>query len=480
MVNGVRSMPDNYLYVEPTDSSATIMRGVAAALNDEWMVPQSWSRLLVALTKPANHLPEKARIRLVDFFVRNLGVSQSLAGEVKTEGLAQWAVNLYGAAPPSYETIVLGAPSGGIGHLAALLRAPFLSEHFVTRYRYRGDPDDVGSYLACGATLGETVLQNNADLQVVTHYDPIHDRFMVPHVNYLRMKLLTLPGPYQRFIERRLLPGGTILFADCRSTWRQYRVSRRHSFQVGGLGGVTDSEYVQGSPEVAQYLAEKKARRHTNAASQGPDAAPGPTGSWSVPLPWLPQRESEWGSLQAFRRSVETFASEHGYRFLALNGSHPADFSRIAFYASRQALQALDREPSGVLVDCFTLTSPTGALRAGLLPLWLPYNCVDSLEFLNDMAPDFPPGKPVLLAPAPSFSPSWDVTQAAQWVDACGSQADITWLGINPAAYPVDVAGMFSFLPALQSWCAQAPARSRPSLTIADLEALMNAAPPTR
>ena len=466
-------MHDSLLYVEPTDSSATIMRGVAAALKDEWMVPQTWSRLLVALTRPANHLPEKTRLQLIEFFVRNLGVPQGLADEVKTEGLAQWVVNLYGSDGPSYDTIVLGAPSGGIGHLAALLGAPFLSEHFVTRYRYRGDPDDVIGYLTYGASLAKTVLENNPDLQAVTHYDPIHDRFMVPYVNYLRMKLLSLPNPYQRFIERRLRPGGTILFADCRSPWRQYRVSRRHNFQVGGLGGIPDIDYVQGSAGVAQYLAEKQARRRKDAQPQRPATSPGPRQFWAAPLPWLPQRESEWGSLQGFRRSVEIFASERGYRFLALNGTHPADFSRIAFYASHEAMLALGREPTGVLVDCFTLTSPTGALRAGLLPLWLPFNCVDSMEFLRDMAPDFPPGKPVLLAPVPSFSPSWDVALADQWTAACGPQADITWLGIDPAAYPADVAGLFRFLPALQSWCERTGTRARPSFAVADLEALI-------
>jgi hypothetical protein len=454
-------MPDNTPYVEPTDSSATIMRGVAAALHDDWMVPQSWSRLLVALTRPANRLPVSVRLRLVEFFVRNMGVAQSLAGEVKAEGLAQWAVDLYGSGGSGYDTIVLGAPSGGIGHLAALLGAPFLSELFVTRYRYQGEPDDVVSYETFGSSLAKIVLENNPSLLVVNHYDPVHDRFMVPHVNYLRMKLLELPDAYQRFIARRLRPGGTILFADCHHPWHQYRLGRRHHFQVGGLGGLADTDYIRGSEEVRRYLAG------THARSASPPA------SWTLPLPWLPERESEWSSLQQFRRSVETFASENGYRFLALNGTHPSDFSRIAFYAGYQAILNAGQEPSGVLADCFTLTSPTGALRAGLVPLWLPFNCVDSLAFLGEMAPEFPPGKPVLLAPAPSFSPSWDVASADAWAAACGPRTGATWLGIDPKAYPVDVAGLFRFLPALQSWCDRSGARARPSFTVADLEALM-------
>jgi hypothetical protein len=456
---------NNSAYVEPTDSSATVMRGVAAALDDRWMVPQSWSRVLVALTRPANRLPPRTRLWLVDRLVRNLGVSQDLAHQVTSDGLAQWAVDLYGAEGASFDTVVLGAPGGGIGHLAALLGAPFLSEHFITRYRYRGDPDDAAGYSAFGAFLARIILGNNPDLHVVNHFDPVHDRFMISYVNYIRMKLLALPAPYREFIARRLRPGGTILFADCRYGWGQYRVGRRQTLQVGGLGGISDADYVRGSPEMEPYLAGKRTGNRSNTTP--------PDRSWAVPLPWLPQRESEWGSLPAFRRSVETFASEHGYRFLGLNGEHPSDFSRIAFYASQQAIVAAGMEPSGVLVDCFTLTSPTGALRAGLLPLWLPYNCIDSLAFLQDMAAEFPPGKPVLLATVPSFSPSWDLTQAEQWRAACGQDAKPTWLGIDSKAYPVDLAGMFRFVPALQDWCAHAAPRERPRFTIADLETLM-------
>jgi hypothetical protein len=129
-----------------------------------------------------------------------------------------------------------------------------------------------------------------------------------------------------------------------------------------------------------------------------------------------------------------------------------------------------------VLVDCFTQTSPTAALQGGLLPLWLPFNCSDSVAFLRRMAPDFPRKKPVLLAPVPTYSPSWDVCPAADWVDACGSNAGITWIGANPAAYPVDLNAMFAFVPDLQAWLAAHPATglgARPPFGVTDLEALI-------
>ena len=463
-------------YVNITDSSATMMRAVAAALRNEWMVPEPWPAYVQALSGPANHLPEPIRLRLVDRFVRNAGVSPELASQVTSAGLAQWAVDLYqgetdghidGAPParagqaggPAYDAIVIGAPNGGIAHLAALLNAPFLSQHFDTRYRYQGQPDDVIGYCGFGSRLAETILEHNPDLAVINHYDPIHDRFLVSHVNYIRMKLLDLPVPYADFIRSRLRPGGTLLFSDCQLTWGQYRVGKRLTFQVGGLGGIPDEDWIKGSPQVKTFLA-KRGR---------PDK-----GDWSIASPWLPGPESEWGSLPPFRQAVEDFAAANGYRFRVLRGAHPEDFSCLAFYASYQAALNSGRGPAGVLVDCFTQISPTAALQAGLLPVWLPFNCSDSLAFLREMAHNFPRGKPVLLAPLPSFAPAWDTVSANDWRAACPPDADVTWIGVNPAALPVDIAGMFRFVPDLQAWCTAHPHQPKLSFSITDLEALVS------
>ena len=480
MVNAFSGQGPTESYVNSTDSSATMMHAVAAALRNEWMVPEPGPAYVQTLSGPANLLPEPVRVRLVDRFVRNAGVSAELAAQVTSAGLAQWAVDLYragvdgridGAPPaqagnngrshsePTYDAIVIGAPSGGIAHLAALLGAPFLSQHFVTRYRYQGQPDDVIGYCGFGSRLADTILGHNPDLAVINHYDPIHDRFLVSHVNHIRMKLLELPVPYADFIRTRLRRGGTILFSDCQLSWGQYRVAKRHTFQVGGLGGIPDEDWIKGSPQVNKFLAER------GRADKG---------GWSIPSPWLPGPESEWGSQPPFRQAVEDFAAAHGYRFRVLRGAHPEDFSRLAFYASYQAALNSGRGPAGVLVDCFTQTSPTAALQAGLLPLWLPFNCSDSLAFLRKMAPNFPRGKPVLLAPLPSFSPAWDTVSPNDWRAAFPPEADVAWIGVNPAALPVDLAGMFRFVPDLQAWCAAHPQPARPDFGIADLEALVS------
>jgi hypothetical protein len=146
----------------------------------------------------------------------------------------------------------------------------------------------------------------------------------------------------------------------------------------------------------------------------------------------------------------------------------------VAFYASYQAALNAGREPAGVLVDCFAHVSPTAALKAGLLPLWLPFNCRNSLAFLRSMAPHFPKGKPILLNLAASYTPTWDIASAGDWVEACGEGAQVEWIGADPAAYPVDLAAMFRFVPDLQSWCAGHQNFPPPPFTMHDLEALIS------
>jgi hypothetical protein len=442
-----------------------MMRAVAAALRDEWMIPEPTPGYVQAMSGPANRLPLSARRNLVERFTRNAGVSPELAAQVTSAGLAQWAVDQYARSGDrtQYDVIVVGAPSGGIAHLAALLNAPFLSQHFLTRYRYNGSPDDVAGYQGYGSRLAEQILERNRDLAVINHYDPVHDRFMITHINYLRMKLLELPDAYADFIRCNLRAGGTLLYAECQYSWGQYRVGRRHTFQVGGLGGIPEENWIKGSPQVKAFLARQRARRDGSGQT-----------NWAISYPWLPGPESEWGSLPPLRQAVEDFAAANGYRFRVLRGAHPEDFSRLAFYASYQAALNAGRSPAGVLVDCHTQVSPTAALRAGLLPVWLPFGCSDSLAFLRAIAGNFPRGKPILLAPSPSFSPSWDTATAEQWREACGTNGEVSWIGVDPAAFPVDLGSLFRFVPALQAWCASHPPVPRPPFEVDDLEALIS------
>ncbi len=263
--------------VEAADSSAVCMRSVAAALRGRFLDPFEiplYQRL--ALSAVALLGPDPVR-RVVEMGVRWRGIAPSWADRITAEGLARRAVALYDGLEGPFDAVVIGAPNGGVAHIAAALRAPFLSQHFLLSFRDPTDPDDVQTTFEHGSALAERILQREPTLVVVNHYDPLHDRYLVRWVNHIRLKLLDLPEAYKAFIRQRLRPGGTVIFIDCRYRWLQYRVGPRHTFQVGGLGDVTPREYLEGRPEIERL----RGRR----------------GGWSLEDLSLEERpESEWGA----------------------------------------------------------------------------------------------------------------------------------------------------------------------------------------
>ncbi len=438
--------------IETTDSSAVCMRSVAAALRGRFLDPFRLSALERAgLSAIALFGPEAVR-RAVGYGVRNRGVDPSWADRITAARLARWAVSLYDGLDGPFDALLIGAPNGGVAHLAAALGVPFLSQHFLISFRDPTDPDDVRSYFEHGTGLARRILRREPMVAVINHYDPLHDRFLVRWVNHIRLKLLDLPDPYRAFIRERLRPGGTLIFIDCRYPWLQYRVGPRHTFQVGGLGDVSDREFLEGRPEI--------------------EALRSAPGGWSLPdLPLERQVESEWGAAPPLREVVEAFARANDYRFLALEGDHPEWYARLAFEVHRRLSEREGREPQGVLVEMFTQTNPAAPLRSRLLPLWLPFNCADSLRFLRRMRDRFPPDRPVLLTPVPNFVLTFDTAGWSAYQDALAGM-DVQILGVRRRLFPSDPAGMWRPARALARWCQEHPDPVRVRLSVEELERL--------
>ena len=199
-------------------------------------------------------------------------------------------------------------------------------------------------------------------------------------------------------------------------------------------------------------------------------------GGWPLAFdfPLLKQPESEWGTLPVFARAVRDFAHGSGYQFVALHGAHPEDFSALAFAAYLWEARLHERTVQSLLIETFTQFNPTAALRSSLLPLWMPFNCMDSLEFLSRMARFLPDRTPALLSLVPSFSPTPDVAGAATWHEILNGDRHVHWIGTTPYHYPVDLASLFDYLPQLQAWTRQHPGMEpRPELTPDDLQELI-------
>ncbi|HNT75562.1 MAG TPA: hypothetical protein PKH77_11140 [Anaerolineae bacterium] len=443
-----RPEPRKEAAISTIDSAAVIMRAVSAALHGEfvnvWDV-NTWQQQALKFIAMGG---KKAVISAVERVMATSGVDPALAARITTSMLATWAVSLYQDARGPYDTLIIGAPSGGIMHLATALEAPFLSQHFLISYKDPKPADDVETYLAHGNELAEPALRRNRDLAVINHYNPLHDRFMIKYVNHIRYKLLDLPEAYKAFIFQTLRPGGTIIFADCRYSWPMYFIGERHWFQVGGLGGVRARDFLDGRHPAIVALQETV------------DAEP--RGNWGLKeRTAFEMPESEWGALPPLHQRLAQFARENAYEFVALEGPHPEYFSSLAFRVWDKVLRRAGSEPQGVFLETFTQVAPAATRAAALLPVWLPRNSTDSLNFLHRMRREFRLNpelreKPVFWLPLPHFTESFDMAPWEAWLDALKG-LDAHPLGMRPALYPADPLAFHAPRQALMEWVATHP-----------------------
>lgn len=450
--------------INPLDSASVIMRAVAAALRGEfvevWDV-NAWQQGLLKLAAVGG---KKAVSAAVERALATSGADPALAARLTTGALATWAVALYDETRGPFDTLIIGAPSGGIMHLATALEAPFLSQHFLVSYKDATPADDVETYLAHGNALAEPALRRNRDLAVINHYDPLHDRLMVRYVNHLRYKLLDLPEVYKAFIFQTLRPGGTILFADCRYSWPMYFIGERHWFQVGGLGGLHAADFVDG--------------RHPDIAALQEAAGAEPVGHWGLKgRAAFEMPESEWGALPPLHQRVAQFARENAYEFVALEGPHPEHFSMLAFRVWDKLLRRAGIEPQGIFLETCTQVAPAATRAAALLPVWLPGNGADSLDFLRRIQRGFRlnlelRNKPIFWLPQPNFVEPCDMAPWDAWPEALNG-LDVHPLGMRPQFYPADPAALYAPRQALQEWVAAHP---RPVTERAPLEMILEEA----
>jgi hypothetical protein len=259
---------------------------------------------------------------------------------------------------------------------------------------------------------------------------------MTRFVNHLRFKLIDLPPAYAEFIKTRLEPGGAVIYLEGGASWLRYRVGPRSVFQVGGWGGISAEEFLEGSDRIREYVPRAGLK----------------ISDWKLsgyPLEQGP--ESEWGSEPGLAEALESFCRREGFRFVRISMPHPNDFSRLAFYAAHKLLEKEGRQPSGVLVEMFSQFDTNSARQAGLLPLWLIFNTQDSLQYLKNMMPRFPAGKPLFFSPLATFSLTPDMVSWKDWELAL---AGIKWIniGARPNHYPADARALVKWVEPLRKW----------------------------
>jgi len=399
------------------DSGTRVVREVAEALSGE-------GRSILECYPPGSRaflwflslFPERFRIGGIEWGMSlSLGEPERKLDGFDIDSLFEWCISQYPRGAGKYQAIVIGSPNGAVAHLAGLLRAPFLTTSFALAIRHPPiEADDIDAYASFGEALASLILERPgaSSIEVIDHYDPIHDRPLVKYVNFLRLKPLELPAVYQEFIRENLAPGGTIVLVDCAYLWPQYTVGERSYFQVGGLGEVSPEEYLE---------------------------------RFGLDLPLEERRESEWGCPEGVAASVRGFARENGIDLLEIEYERPEDYSRLAYDAYLFCAGVKEDE---LLIDSFNHQNPRTCIETGIPALWLPFNTRDTLAF----ARGFLQGRTlsqIYLALVPSFARAPDTSSIGDWERLLASHGRLTLLGIDRRDYPADTLAPFGFVKAM-------------------------------
>jgi hypothetical protein len=376
-----------------------------------------------------NRLPVSIARAAVRQQFRWTALSPLEAEELQVEQLVAARLADYDGIDGKFDTILVGSAMGGAtAHLAAVLGAPFLPQPFILGLRGGSPEDEVPSHLALTSRVAERILDRNPEVMAIGHFDPIHDGWLTRVVSHLRLKLIDLPRGYQEFLQNRLNAGGTIVYLDCEARWLHYKLGDRQVYQIGGWGGISPEEFIEGSERIDRALVESGSKHRGGWNIPGQDPVDGP--------------ESEWGSEPGLDQALEVFAREHGYGFERITFDNPQGFSRLAFLAHEELYRRQGREAEGVVVETFTQYDPQLVLSLGLLPLWLIFNTTDSREFLETQRQFFPRGKPVYFSGLVTLSRTPDMVPWEGWAQVLEG---FSWtsIGARPSRYPEDLISLW-------------------------------------
>lgn len=445
------------MYESRESSSPILTRAINAALNSEYADSYQFAPIEKTLLKIVGLFPQNLARWLIPRVQSPNALDKSVVENLEFTDLINERLSDYKDLQGKYPAISIGVGMGGAtGHLSVALNAPFLPQAFVLTLKKGSKHGDIQTYYEHSCNIAKIITNRHPEIISIQHFDPIHDGWLTRTVNHLRLKLVDLPEAYKQFIKRNLIPGGEIVYFEGKVQWFQYLIGERNYFQVGGWGGIDDSEFIESNPRVRAF------RKMNNLLEK----------EWRLPGKELIRGyESEWGSSPGLDRALELFCKEEGYRFSRISFINPHNFATLAFIAQNLLYKKNQIIPSGVLVEMFSQYDLTAAIEGGLLPLWLIFNTKDSLEFLKTMVKDFPKGKPVFFSPLSTFTLTPDIVPFNEWENILKNYQWVN-IGARKSHYPADTTALVKWSEPLRKWSEKKNIKINQWLTGNDLEKL--------
>lgn len=356
-------------YIPNFDSASAMVAALARFLHGRDFPALGTGPSSRLLGRSVDALPRAVREQIYIWSGWIEAVPSRTLGDIRAEDISRWVVSLY--PERRYPLVLVGSASGALVHLAAALGVPWLPQTFFIPVRHGGElhPDEGKRALEWGIEHARPLLEANPELQLHHMHDPNQDRLMIQRMAYFRVKRRRLGETYERFLEERLEPEGTIVLVDCRRTWPCTRVADRHVFQFGALGGATEDEFLHGGPRVEDYLTRYGSHRRR----------------WDPPEADEEVPEAEWG----FEPSLAEDLLATGRRVVRLAFDEPEHPSPLVADLYRAWHRERGLPANRLLVESFILLEPYWALRTGSVPFWMKFNmepCSDWLEAYLDQS----------------------------------------------------------------------------------------------
>jgi hypothetical protein len=439
------------------DSSTVLVESLAAFLNGkDHDVLDLHPSIGTTISGLGALLPMPAREWLYQKGGRREAVAPAALREFRAETSARALVEKYPAR--KYPAIAFGSSNGAAIHVFAALGIPFLPQNQLILVHQPGlDPDEPREIMQRGREIAEPLLANNPDLSLHHMVDPSQDRLMSREALYFRTKRRKLGRAYEKFITEHLAPGGTLFTLECDLPWLATRVAERHVFQFGGLGGLSDEEYIAGSDRIARFLEAHGSQKRR----------------WEAPEPNTKAPEAEWGFDPELLQDARRLATQRGYRVRRIRFRTPEDLSPLVaalyrWWYRRRPGSELER----LVVESFFLIDPWCVLRTGSVPFWTVFNAAtsaDAVERYLDSSEGF---HEIYLLAFSNGVRSPGIAPAERWrsiLERATARGEL--LGVDLANYPKDFRVFFKYHRALK----RIPVRNErpPRLDLEQLDAFL-------
>lgn len=345
-------------YIANFDSAAAMLRATANFLNGkDFPGLGTMPTALKPVGELINASPKVLKEQLYIWSGANEAVSPKKLAEINTSDIASWMVSLYPR--KKYPAIAIGSSNGALTHLWCALKIPWLPQTYLIPVKRSGvSPDEPKKDLEWGRQNAPAFLAANPDIQLHHMHDPNQDRLMVQRMTYFRVKKLQLGKVYKQFIADSLEENGTLFIVNCQLTWKTTKVSERHLFQFGALGGATPDEFLYGSKRVAEYLKRYKSQYR----------------KWDAPTPTGESPEAEWGFERAILKDIQQLAKEKKYKVVEIVFKEPEDTSPFIADLYKWWNKQRGIKDKRLFIESFIVMEPWWTLITGSIPFWMVFN----------------------------------------------------------------------------------------------------------